>query len=134
MAQMESNEENTKRITVRVPKRLVEEYDEALGNRDTNRSEDLREYMRRVASTEHATDGRQPPTDDDFLARGYEALLEATGGSGRSIPLKQAKSAVAQQTSLNAEFVGRRVIGPLCERGYLQVWNSFTGHQSVVVR
>ncbi|MCT9095267.1 hypothetical protein [Haloarchaeobius sp. HME9146] len=132
MPRMESDETTIKRISIRVPVDLLDEYDEALDARDTNRSEEMRAHMRRVANDDTPERGRIPPTDDDLLARGYKALVEVSGRGG--IPLDQAKSAVAQKTGISSEHVGHRIITPLRERGYLKRAGDPIYRQWVVVR
>ncbi|WP_157971602.1 hypothetical protein [Halorussus litoreus] len=117
MPQMESDESNTKRITIRAPKSLVEDYDDVLDDHDTDRSKDIRQHMRRTVNKPQTDGGRQPPTDDEALAKGYEALRKATAGS--SLPMREAKSIIASQTNIPKGNVSRRVLKPLRERGYL---------------
>lgn len=117
MARMESDESDTKRVTVRVPESLVDAYEESLDD-DTNRSEDLRAYMRRQAR-EPATDGGlQPPSDDETLASAYRALRQAAGDA--PIPLEEAKSLISSRTNIPKSSVSRRVVAPLHDRGYLR--------------
>jgi len=119
MARMESDESNTKRVTVRVPKQLVEEYDEALDEQDTNRSEDIRQHMRRTVSEPTTDGGLVPPQDDDTLAAAYAELRRLTT-DGRSLPLTEARSVLASKLNIPKESVPRRVLKPLDERGYLK--------------
>lgn len=117
MARMQSDESDTKRVTIRVPTELVEEYDEVLEEAGTNRSEDLRQHMRRTVSTPATDGGMQPPTDDETLAAGYKALKASAGD--RALPVEEAKSVIASKTNLPKESVNRRVLKPLTDRGYL---------------
>ncbi|GAA0276866.1 ribbon-helix-helix domain-containing protein [Halobacterium noricense] len=119
MGRMESDESNTKRVTVRVPEQLVEEYDEALDEQDTNRSEDIRQHMRRTVSKPTTDGGLVPPQDDDTLAAAYTELRRLTT-DGRSLPLTEARSVLASKLNIPKESVPRRVLKPLNERGYLK--------------
>ncbi len=117
MGRMESSEETTKKVTIRAPEELVEEYDEVLDERGTDRSKDIRQHMRRTVKSPRTDGGRQPPSDDETLAKGYEALKKAS--AGKLVPLREAKSIVAAQTNIQKESVSRRVLKPLRDRGYL---------------
>ncbi|WP_158055978.1 hypothetical protein [Halorussus halophilus] len=114
MAQMESDESKMKRVTVRVPKALVEEYDEVV----ENRSEGVRTHMKRIVKNPVTDGGREPPRDDDALAKGYETL-KSVSCNGQAIPLREAKSIIASQANVPKESVSRRIIEPLRERGYI---------------
>ncbi|WP_256392771.1 hypothetical protein [Natronoarchaeum rubrum] len=114
---MESPTDATSRVTIRVPESLLEEYDEALEDRETDRSKDIRRYMRSVVNAPDPDESRQPPTDDETLAKGYAALRKA--GAGRSVPVREAKSIVARETNIPSESVSRRVLKRLERRGYL---------------
>lgn len=117
MGRMESSEDSTKKVTVRAPESLVEEYDDVLDDRGTDRSKDIRQHMRRTVNQPKTDGGRQPPTDDETLAKGYKTLREASAGS--VLPLSEAKSIVASKTNLKSEIVSRRVLTPLRDRGYI---------------
>ncbi len=117
MGRMESDESDTTRVTVRVPTKLVEEYEEALDD-DTNRSEDIRQHMREQAKQPAADGGLVPPSDDETLAAGYHALREAAGDA--PIPVEEAKSLVASRANIPKSSTSRRVLAPLHDRGYLK--------------
>jgi len=114
---MKSNESDTKRVTIRVPKTLLEQYEEALDD-DTNRSEDLRQHMREQAKQPAADGGLAPPSDDETLAAGYRALRQAAGDA--PIPFDEAKSLIASRTNIPKSSASRRVLTPLRTRGYLR--------------
>ncbi|MDH5019046.1 CopG family ribbon-helix-helix protein [Halobacterium rubrum] len=118
MGRMESDESNTQRVTVRVPADLLEEYDDILDDQDTNRSEAIRQHMRKTVSTPTTDGGLVPPEDDDTLAAAYKELRRLTT-DGRSLPLTEARSVLASKLNLPKESVPRRVLKPLNERGYL---------------
>ncbi len=111
---MQSDETNTKRITVRVPTDLADDYDEAVGNR----SEAIRAHMRQAINRPES-EGRQPPQDDDALRKGYKTLL-AVCGDGKAIPVREAKSLIASKTNISADLVSLRVLTPLRNRGYIR--------------
>ena len=116
MSRMESDESDTKRVTVRVPEGLVEDYEQSLDD-DTNRSEDLRAYMRQAKQP--ATDGGLvPPSDDETLASAYHVLRQAAGDA--VLPVDEAKSLVSARTNVPKSSVSRRVLTPLHRRGYLR--------------
>jgi len=117
MARMKSDESTTKKVTVRAPKDLVEEYDDILEERGTDRSKDIRQHMRRTVKAPKTDGGRQPPSDDETLAKGYQALKKATAST--LIPVREAKSIVASETNIPKDSVPRRVLKPLRDRGYL---------------
>lgn len=117
MARMESDESDTKRVTVRVPAKLLEQYEEALDN-GTNRSEDLRQHMREQAKQPTADGGLKPPSDDETLAAGYRALREAAGDA--PLPIDEAKSLIASRANIPKSSASRRVLSPLHDRGYLK--------------
>ena len=119
MSRMESPDDAQKTVSVRADSNLVDEFDDVLDERGRNRSEAIREFMRSVADNPTDDGILQPPTDDETLAQGYKALVEASAGGERGIPLREAKSVVAQATGIDGDVVGRRVIHPLRERGYL---------------
>jgi len=114
---MESDESNTKRVTVRVPKDLVEDYDDALG--DKSRSQAVREHMRETVSRPATDGGLVPPQDDEKLADAYRALRELAENGG-SIPLDEARSVLASKANVPKESVSRRILKPLGERGYIR--------------
>ena len=118
MGRMESDESNTQRVTVRVPKELLEEYDDVLDDQDTNRSEAIRQHMRKTVSQPATDGGLVPPEDDDTLAAAYQELRRLTT-DGRSLPLTEARSVLASKLNLPKESVPRRILKPLNERGYL---------------
>ena len=132
MSRMQSPEDATSRVTIRVPDELLEEYDEALDNRETDRSKDIRRYMRNVVNAPDPDKGRQPPTDDETLAQGYQAIRKAAGG--RDIPLREAKSLIARETNIPAESVSRRILKPLQERGYLSLGGDPINDPWVILR
>lgn len=113
MARMESppNQEK-KRITVRVPADLADQYDEAV----TNRSEAIRAHMRAVCNRDDRP-GRVPPQDDEVLAKGYNALRNAANGGG--MPVDEAESLVASMCGIPKKSANRRVLKPLKKRGYI---------------
>lgn len=117
MSRMKSPEDVDTKVTVRVPTDLLDSFDEVVENRNTNRSAEIRKYMRSVADAPDPDQGRVPPTDDETLSKGYKALQKAT--AGQSIPVREAKSVIARATNIPAESVGRRVIKPLEKRGYI---------------
>jgi len=117
MGRMESDESDTKRVTVRVPEDLVDAYEESLDD-DTNRSEDLRAYMRRQAKQPAADGGLTPPSDDETLASAYSVLRRAAGDA--PLPIDEAKSLIASQTNIPKSSVSRRALKPLRDRGYLR--------------
>lgn len=117
MGRMESDESDTTRITVRVPSKLVEQYEEALDD-DTNRSEDIRQHMREQAKQPATDGGLAPPADDETLAAGYRALREAAGDA--ALPVDEAKSLVATRANIPKSSASRRVLTPLHRRGYLR--------------
>jgi len=114
---MESNESDTKRVTVRVPLNLLQEYEEALDD-DMNRSEDIRRHMREQAKQPAADGGLVPPSDDETLATAYRVLREAAGDA--PIPVDEAKSLTASRTNVPKSSISRRILTPLWNRGYLQ--------------
>ncbi len=118
MGRMESDESNTQRVTVRVPANLLEEYDDILDDQDTNRSEAIRQHMRKTVSQPATDGGLVPPEDDDTLAAAYQELRRLTT-DGRSLPLAEARSVLASKLNLPKESVPRRILKPLNERGYL---------------
>ncbi|MCD2199097.1 ribbon-helix-helix domain-containing protein [Halobacterium sp. KA-4] len=118
MARMESDESNTKRVTVRVPKQLVEEYDDALDEAGKNRSQAIREHMRETVSQPATDGGLVPPQDDETLADAYRALLSLSDGS--TIPLDEARSVLSSKLNVPKESISRRVLKPLDNRGYLR--------------
>jgi len=118
MGRMESDESNTQRVTVRVPADLLEEYDDVLDDQDTNRSEAVRQHMRKTVAQPATDGGLVPPEDDDTLAAAYEELRRLTT-DGRSLPLTEARSVLASKLNLPKESVPRRILKPLNERGYL---------------
>jgi len=117
MGRMESDESGTKRVTIRVPESLVDAYEESFDD-DTNRSEDLRSYMRRQAKQPATDGGLAAPQDDETLASGYKALREAAGDA--PLPVEEAKSLIASQTNIPKSSTSRRVLTPLHRRGYLR--------------
>jgi hypothetical protein len=117
MARMESDESDTKRVTVRVPESLVDAYEESLDD-DTNRSEDLRVYMRQQAKQPATDGGLTPPGDDEMLASAYGVLRRAAGEA--PLPVDEAKSLIASQTNIPKSSVSRRALKPLRDRGYLR--------------
>lgn len=118
MGRMESDESNTKRVTVRVPRDLVEDYDATLDEQGRNRSEHIREHMRETVSRPATDGGLIPPQDDETLAAAYRELR--TLCNGESIPLREAKSVLASKLNTPSESVPRRVLKPLKKRGYLR--------------
>ena len=114
---MESDESNTKRVTVRVPEDLLDAYEEAL-DEETNRSEDLRAHMREQAKQPATDGGLAPPGDDETLADAYLALREAAGDA--LMPVDEAKSLISSRTNIPKESISRRVLTPLRKRGYLR--------------
>jgi len=117
MGRMESDESDTTRVTVRVPTKLVKEYEEAL-NDDTNRSEDIRQHMREQAKQPTVDGGLVPPTDDETLASAYRVMRRAAGAA--PLPVDEAKSLIAAQTNIPKSSVSRRALKPLRDRGYLR--------------
>ncbi len=117
MSRMESDESDTKRVTVRVPETLVDAYEESLDD-DTNRSEDLRAYMRRQAKQPATDGGLTPPGDDETLASAYSIMRRAAGDA--PLPVDEAKSLIAAQTNIPKSSVSRRALKPLRDRGYLR--------------
>lgn len=120
MARMESPEDATKTVSARINHDLVEEFDAVLDEREMSRSEALRNFMRSVVADGGDGGSLEPPKDDETLAKGYKALVKSTGGGRSALPLREAKSLVARETGIPAETVGRRVIGPLNDRGYIR--------------
>lgn len=111
--QLESNQ--TTSATVRVNKDLLEAYDAAIESRGENRSQAIRDHMKRVAG--HSTNEIEPP-DEPLLRDGWEAIKNAADADG-FIPCSVAKSRVAQQTRLTKDDVKRCVFKPLDRRGYI---------------
>lgn len=132
MARMESDESNTKRVTVRAPKQLVEEYDEALDEQGRNRSQAIREHMRETVSRPATDGGLVPPQDDETLADAYRELLALSDGS--SIPLDEARSVLATKLNVPKESISRRVLRPLNDRGYLRQTGDPINEPHIAVR
>lgn len=118
MGRMQSDESDTQRVTIRAPKHLVEQYDEVLNERGTNRSADIREHIRSQVNQPVADGGLVPPSDDKTLADAYLTLRESAGNS--LIPLRDAKSIIAARTNVPKQSVSRRVLKPLGDRGYIR--------------
>jgi len=133
MGRMESDESNTQRVTVRVPADLLEEYDGVLDDQDTNRSEAIRQHMRKTVSQPATDGGLVPPEDDDTLAAAYEELRRLTT-DGRSLPLTEARSVLASKLNLPKESVPRRILKPLKERGYLTRTGDPVNQPHILVR
>lgn len=117
MSRMESDESDTKRVTIRVPERLLDQYDDSLDD-DTSRSAALREHMREQAEQPATDGGLAPPSDDDTLAEAYLALREAAGDV--LLPVDEAKSILSSRTNIPKNSIARRVLKPLRDRGYLR--------------
>ena len=117
MSRMESDESDTKRVTVRVPEQLLEQYDDSLDD-DTSRSAALRDHMREEARQPATDGGLATPQDDDTLAAGYEALKESAGDA--PLPVDEAKSLIASKVNIPKSSTSRRVLTPLHRRGYLR--------------
>lgn len=118
MARMEREESAKTRVTVRVPERLLDEFDEEVEEREESRSEAVRRLMRSEIESPTDTDARQPPADDDLLASAYVALRRYAGE--RALPIREAKSVIAQETGVPQPVIGRRILSPLRDRGYLK--------------
>gem|GEM_PF-1996161 len=116
---MESDESNTKRVTIRAPKQLVEDYDDTLDEQGRNRSQAVREHMRETVSRPATDGGLVPPQDDEKLGDAYRALRELAENGG-DIPLDEARSVLASKANVPKESVSRRILKPLDERGYIR--------------
>lgn len=119
MSRMQVDEDAKTRCTVRVPTHLLEQFDEHVDERDTNRSEEMRRLMRAAIDGPSEDRGKIPPQDDPMLARGYEAIRGAS--AGRSMRLEAVQSIVASVCGVKKEATHQRVIQPLANRGYLKI-------------
>ncbi|WP_255195262.1 ribbon-helix-helix domain-containing protein [Halorarius litoreus] len=110
--------EREKKVTVRVPQDLADEYDARCDQLGVSRSESVRTHMRQaVDAPDEDTGGRVPPSEDD-LARTYEALLKLTGPGGGFLRDDRAKQAIAQALGVD-KGQAWALVRRLRERGYV---------------
>lgn len=108
-------------VSVKVSESIKEQYQDAVSG---SMSADLRAYIRSRGES-GSVSGRQPPTDDQALRNGYQALLTAViqyaPPDSRRITVDRANTEVAQATGLPKDGLKRRIFRPLESRGYISV-------------
>lgn len=110
--------EKMKSPSVRVHADLLRRFDEWCERHDTNRSEAFRRFMAQCVSEE---DGHVFSEPDNALMRdGFRALRQAVAPDG-TVPGTVAKSRIAEQTRVDSGQVGRQVLDPLKQSGYIEV-------------
>lgn len=112
MPVMESPDDN--RVTVRFPKHMYDRLEEYAERNDLSMSEAVREAV----DNKLDTDG--PPADDSRLGKAKRAMDRAADPSGR-IPVKVAEARIAEAVGMRKADVRRAVIGPLRERGEIEL-------------
>jgi hypothetical protein len=117
MAQMEVEENPKTRVTIRVDEGLLDDFDEFVDEKGTDRSKEIRSFMRSTLNADPSDHGMRPPEDDEVLRKSYLALRKATANG--ELPVREAKAIISRVTNIPKESVSRRVIKPLERRGYL---------------
>ncbi|MCU4716855.1 CopG family ribbon-helix-helix protein [Halapricum hydrolyticum] len=117
--QIHDESQRKKQVKVRVDADLVDEFDQWCDDRDTNRSEAIRQHMRAAVSggQEYETP-RQPPNDDDRLATAYHRLCAVANQDG-VIREDTATSILATVLGISKKETRPMVLRPLHKRGYL---------------
>lgn len=110
-------QDSDRKITVRVPDRVLEAYDDQCETLGTNRSERIRQHMRRAVGQN--VEDIQPP-EEEILSNGWKALKTAAEPDG-TLPISVARTRVSEATRTKSEDAVRCVIKPLAERNYVEL-------------
>mgnify|MGYP000250604732 CR=1 FL=1 len=128
--QIHDERQRKKQVKVRVDADLVEEFDEWCDDRDTNRSEAIRQHMRAaVSGGQDYETPRQPPGDDDRLATAYKRLCAVANGDG-VVRENTATSVLATVLGISKAEIKPMAIKPLRKRGYLRTQSNIYGDTS----
>ena len=123
----DGEEQRRKQVKIRAPERLVEEFDEWCEAQGKSRSEALRQSMKaRTERTAEYDTPRQPPTDNETLARAYRRLCALASQDG-SVPAETAVTALASTLNLDKTGVKRVALTPLDQRGYINYTSNVYG-------
>lgn len=93
-------------------------YDEVVGA--GNRSEAIRQHMRKSIEEHQPEPGKHPLADDDELRAAYESLEELANPRTRKVTTEVAKSKLADRLNLPKESVRQNIISRLETRGLIK--------------